>query len=574
MANERFYPVPVRDATLEDAEEAPVSEVESPLDRARGLHREARWAEACAAFVTGDRAGGLDVDDLELLAEAAQLTGRHDDAVAALERAYAVRAQQRDVDAAARACFWMWQAFVLDGEMARAGGWMARLSALADECSAEPGWLLVMTAYGCIGAGRYDEAEVVLARALSGSRARGDADLDAFALLLTGRARLQAGHVRDGLARFDRAMLSVVGGQTSPRVTSLLFCAAIANYEEGAHDLAGAQEWARALERWMSALPSPLVGPFLANCRVYRAVLMRRRGEWEQARLELEAAVAELTGVHGALLAGSACYQLAESHRLLGDHDAAERAYRQASGLGASTQPGLALLRLTQGDVPTAAAGLRRALTEAEHDRTRCLLLPAFVTVMIAAGALPDAADGVAELGRIADEFDTTLARTEHARALGELDLAHGSAAAALPSLRRAALGWRELAAPYETASTAGLVAAACRAVGDEEAAQLELESARDTYRRLGASRDVDTVQAFMSRPAERLAGGLTARELEVLRLVAQAKTNRQIATELLLSERTVHRHISNIFAKLDVRSRTQAATYAVERGLVRRTGR
>ncbi len=265
-------------------------------------------------------------------------------------------------------------------------------------------------------------------------------------------------------------------------------------------------------------------------------------------------AVDELTGGHGARLAGHACYELGETHRLLGEQAEAEFAYRRASSLGAATQPGLGLMRLAQGDVATAAAGVRRALGETERPQDRCSLLPAYVTIMLAADELSEAVAAVDELGRCADVFETTLVRVEHARAIGEVALADGRASLALAPLRRAAAGWRELGAPYETAVTAVLLATACRAVGDEEGAQFELEAATVTFAQLAAAPDLARARALLVEPTARSAHGLTRREAQVLQLVAEGRTNHMIATELLLSERTVQRHVSNIFAKLGVR--------------------
>jgi DNA-binding NarL/FixJ family response regulator len=553
--------------------EAAVSDAASALAGARAAHRGFRWDDACAGFLAVDAPEGLAVEDLEMFAECAQLSGRHEAAVSALDRAFALRVRDGDLDAASTDAFWLWQAFLLDGEMTSANGWLARLREVAGASGTEPGWLLVATAYGCFATGKYDDARALLAPARAQGRERADADLDAFATLLIGRAWLNAGATQAGLERLDEAMLRVTAGETSPRTTASLFCASIANAETEAHDLARGQEWERALEAWMSTLPMPtLSGPFLANCRVYRAVLLRRRGEWIAARRELVTAVDELTRGHGARLAGHACYELGETLRLLGEHAEAEVAYRRASSLGAATQPGLGLLRLAQRDVGTAASGVRRALGETERPQDRCSLLPAFVTIMLAAGELPEAVAAVDELGRCAEAFETTLARVEHARAMGEVALADDRASAALAPLRRAAAGWRELAAPYETAATAVLLATACRAVGDEEGAQFELEAATATFAQLGAAPDLARARALLVGPSARFSHGLTRREAQVLQLVAEGRTNHMIATELILSERTVQRHVSNIFAKLGVHSRTHAATFALEHDLVRRS--
>jgi DNA-binding CsgD family transcriptional regulator len=543
--------------------------VVAALSRARELHRLARWDDACVEFLAADAEHELDVEDLELLAEAAQLTGRHDEAVSALERAFTLRASAADLPTAATAAFWLYSEFLYAGEFARASGWMSRLRDLAEQLAADeaPGWLCIAAAHRCIGQRLYDDARAVLTGALAQGRARGDVDLETFAMLLTARSLLLAGRLDEGLARMDDAMLRVTGGRTSPRMTSMLYCAAIGTCEQEAWELARALEWARALERWMSSLPTLFGGAFLDNCRVYRAALKRRRGQLFGARRELEEAARSLAEGPGVLVAGHACYELGEVHRLLGEDDAAELAYRRATSLGASAQPGLALLRFGQGDSATAAQGLRRALAEAARAQERGRLLPALVTVSVAAGAMEEAEGALIELGHLTRNMRSSALDAEFARAQGEIALAGGRPEAALPDLRRSADTWRQLGAPHDTARTCVLIALACRALGDEEGARLELESARESFARLGARRDLHAIDALLdsSSPGH----GLSARELQVLQFVAAGKTNRSIASELFLSERTVHRHVSSIFAKLGVHSRAEAATYAVEHQLL-----
>jgi DNA-binding CsgD family transcriptional regulator len=541
------------------------------IGHARELHQQARWDDACLEFLAASATDELSVEDLELLAEAAQLTGRHDVAVSALERAFELRASATDLAAAATAAFWLYSEFLFAGEFARAGGWMARLGDLAEQVGADPqpGWLSIAAAHRCIAQQRYDDARAVLSGALAQGRATGEADLETFAVLLTARSLLLAGRVDEGLARMDDAMVRVTGGRTSPRMTSMLYCAAIGTCQEEAWELARAQEWARALERWMASLPTLFGGAFLDNCRVYRAALKRRRGQLAVAKAELAEAARNLTEGHGALVAGHACYELGEVHRLLGADDDAELAYRRATSLGATVQPGLALLRLRQGDATTAANGLRRALAEATRATERGRLLPALVTVALAASATNEAEQALTELGQLALNLGSSALDAEYARAQGEVALAAGRSEAALPHLRRCTEVWRTLSAPYETARTCVLIAEACRALGDEEAARLELESARSVFLELGTAPDLREVEALLRGPAAGPAG-LTSREVEVLRLVVTGMSNHAIATQLFISERTVHRHVSNILDKLGVNSRTAAAAYAVQHRLVR----
>ena len=322
--------------------------------------------------------------------------------MSALERAFELRAAATDLAAAATAAFWLYSEFVYAGEFARAGGWMARLGDLTERLgAAEPGWLSIAAAHRYIAQQQYDDARAVLTGALAQARESGEIDLETFAILLTARSLLLAGRLQEGLARMEDAMLRVTSGRTSPRMTSMLYCAAIGTCEEEAWELARAQEWARALERWMSSLPTLFGGAFLDNCRVYRAVLKRRRGQLAEARAELELAVSNLTEGNGVLVAGHACYELGEVHRLLGQDDAAELAYRRATSLGASVQPGLALLRLRQGNASTAAHGLHRAVAEATRAPARGRLLPAVVTIALAADDVAEAKQALTELERL-----------------------------------------------------------------------------------------------------------------------------------------------------------------------------
>jgi DNA-binding CsgD family transcriptional regulator len=567
-----------------------MADLASRLGRARELHLASRWAEACDEFAAADRLQPLAAADLEAFAEAAQVLGRGEEAVKILRRAYEARVAAGEFDQAVTTAFWLWQALIMNREYARANGWVAQVRRLAQERFAQEGptqerpaqalpahahrpgsmedngWLLVTDAYALIGLADYEAAAQLLARAVHVASRSGQTDLVAFATTVWGRALIKAGRLKDGLSRLDEAMLSVIDRDTSPRATSLLYCSAIATCHE-AHEFARAREWTLALGAWLDSL-TQLGGAYFGNCRVYRSRLMRLCGAWGDAVDEVAVVCDDLGGGYGQLVAGHAFYELGEMYRLLGNPEA-EDAYRRAGEYGAPTQPGLALLRLAQDDIETAVVGIRRALTETTGRLERLELLTAGVTVVLAAGDLDAARAAVDELALIAQVYDTLAVQTEVAAARGAVLLAEGDAATALPLLRSAAGWWREIEAPHAVATLTVLIALACRSLGDEEAAQLELESARATFARLGARPDLYRVERLM-RPAQP-AGlhGLSAREIQVLRLIAAGRTNHAIATELFLSERTVHRHVSNIFDKLGVRSRAAAASYGIRHHLV-----
>jgi DNA-binding CsgD family transcriptional regulator len=532
------------------------------LGQARDLHAQSRWADACEQFAAADRSEPLHADDLERYAEAAQILGRGVEAIQLLRRAFNSRIAAGERDRAITSAFWLFQALIVNAEFSRASGWAAQVRRSVPDVN--HGWLLFTQAYFLIASAEFDQAAQLLARAAEDGSRRGETDLLAFATTVWGRALIKAGRLPEGLSRLDEAMVPVAELKTSPRATSMLYCSAIATCHE-AREFGRAREWTHALGAWLDSLPR-LGGAYFGNCRIYRAYLMCLRGSWQEALEEVAFVCDDLSGDYGQLVAGHAHYRLAEIHRLLGNPEA-EAGYRRAAELGGPTQPGLSLLRLTQGEVDKAVLGIRRALAETPAQLDRLDLLTAAVTIMLAAGDIDSARQATAELAGIAAVYPTAGVQAELAAARGAVALSEGDPAAALPLLRSASRAWREIDVPHAVATVSVLLGLACRAVGDEDAAQLELESARSTFVRLGARPDLQRAEELL-RPAE-VPGPLSAREIEVLRLVAAGKTNHAIATELFVSERTVHRHVSNIFDKLGVRSRAAAASYAIQHHLV-----
>ncbi|HKX15264.1 MAG TPA: LuxR C-terminal-related transcriptional regulator [Propionibacteriaceae bacterium] len=532
------------------------------LSQARELHAQSRWAEACEEFAAAGRSERLDADDLERYAEAAQILGRGAEAIQLLRRAFNLRVDAGEVDRAITTAFWICQALIINAEFARASGWAAQVRRSMPDV--DNGWLVFLEGYFSVAAADYDQAARLLARAADAGARQGEIDLVASATTVWGRALIKAGKLKDGLSRLDEAMVPIVERDTSPRMTSMMYCSAIATCHE-AREFGRARQWTHALGAWLDSLPR-LGGAYFGNCRIYRAYLMCLGGSWREALEEVAFVCDDLSGNYGQLIAGHAHYQLAEIHRLLGNPEA-EAGYRRAAELGGQTQPGLSLLRLSHGEVDKALLGIRRALAETPGQLERLDLLTAAVTIMLAAGDIDAARHATAELASIAAVYTTPGVQAELAAARGAFALSDGDPATALPLLRSAARSWREIDAPYAVATVSVLIGLACMSLGDEDAAQVELESARATFARLGARPDLHRVEELL-HPTQ-AAGPLSAREIEVLRLVAAGRTNHAIASELFLSERTVHRHISNIFDKLGVHSRTAAASYAIQHHLV-----
>ncbi|MCF4123576.1 response regulator transcription factor [Antribacter sp. KLBMP9083] len=535
------------------------------LGAAREHHHASRWVRACEEYASADRATPLAVEDLESWAESAQVVGRIDEAIAVLTRCFELRAEAGEIHAATRATYWLWSAHIFArGEFATAAGWVERARTLAEERgSGEYGWLLIPRAYGYIGRGDYPTAEGLLHRATELGLGRGDIDLITIATTMRGRATLKLGSLENGLALLDQAMVRILTRATSPCTTSVMYCAAIGSCYE-VQEIARATEWSVALDQWLGTLPQ-LGGAYFGNCRIYRAILMRLRGDWSRAEAELEQTCRDLA-VDGQLVAGHAWYELGELRRLQG-RPGVEEAFERATSFGHVAQPGLALYRLSQGNAQAAAAGLRRVLAERQLAGDRLVLLPAAVEISLAAGRIDEAKDFITELEKIAQTYPTTAMRAVLDAARGAVGLSENRPADALRLLREASDRWRELAAPYETAEIGVGIGEGCRVLGDEEGALMEFRAALATFERLGARPDASRVRGLMSAQNAHLAV-LSPREIEVLRLITTGETNAEIAAQLFLSERTVHRHVSNILIKLDVRSRTSAAMYAVRHGL------
>jgi ATP/maltotriose-dependent transcriptional regulator MalT len=296
---------------------------------------------------------------------------------------------------------------------------------------------------------------------------------------------------------------------------------------------------------------------------------MQLDGAWTDAMEVARDACDQLSGPVTWDTLGSAYYQLGELQRLRGEFAKAEESYRKASESGRQPEPGLALLRLAQGRTDVAAAVVRRALDETQEPPVRSRLLSAYVEIMIAAGDVASARAGADELGQIAELIDAPYLRAVAASAAGAVLLARGDARSALPTLRLAGSTWRGLNAPYEIARVGVLIGLACAALGDQETSAMEFDGARKAFDQLGAKADTERLDGLMRRPYGRVPGGLTTREVEVLRLVASGITNRAIAKELGVSEKTVARHVHNLLAKIGAQSRAAATAYAYENGLI-----
>ena len=538
------------------------------LERALDAYARRAWGEAYAQLTAADADQPLTPQHLEQLAVAAHCIGKADESTNAWSRTHAAYLEVGDVENAALAAAWCAFGLLTRGEFALGSGWLGRAQSLCDEhdldCPAR--WFILgQMAAGTMFDGDYAAAlEMFQETQGHANRLR---DANGMMLSRLGRAQCltQLGRGREGLQVFDEVMVAVSTDALSPLVAGLAFCAAIESCQQ-ILDVRRAQEWTAALTRWCDEQPDLI--PYRGDCLVHRAEILMLHGAWPEAYDEAQRAKDWLADAAGTAV-GNAYYRLGELHRLRGEYPDAEAAYKQASRHGQETQPGLGLLRLAQGHVDSATAAIRRALDETVDVISRAHLLGPQVEVALAAHNVPTARAAADELAAIAAQIDVPLMRAMAMHADGAVTLAEGDAPAALVCLRSAWTRWQELEVPYHGARVRVLIGEACRALGDEDTAEMELDAARWVFQELGAAPDLARVQKLSVRPAATAPGGLSLRETQVLRLVAAGKTNRAIADELFLSEKTVHRHLSNIFTKLDVGSRSAATAYAFQHDLV-----
>jgi DNA-binding CsgD family transcriptional regulator len=535
------------------------------LRQGRECYERGAWTDAHRALLLADQSAPLDVDDLERLSTSAYLIGHDLEFERCVGRRHRAHVEAGERDRAARCTFWLGLALLFRGETTQANAWIARGQRLIAGCDCvERGYLLLPLAEQQVRDGRVAAAHMAAATAAAIGDRFGDADLVALARHVQGRALIRQDQVLAGLELLDETMLAVIAGDLSPIVTGLMYCSVIEACRQ-VYALSRARDWTFALSAWCEGQSEAVA--FNGTCLVHRAEIMQFQGAWPDALAEASLAC-ERSERADRKPPAAALYQQAEIHRLRGEYARAEEAYRGASRMGYDPQPGLALLRMAQGQTDAACAAIRQLVSATTDRIRRARLLPAWLEIMLAAGDLQEARGACGELQSASEAFEADVLRATAVAAQGAIALAEGNAQEALGPLRGAFEAWTRLEAPYESARVRVLIGLACRGLGDEETTALEFGAARAVFEQLGARPDLTRLDSLDAAAPSRQEHRLSARERDVLRLIAAGHTNKAIAAKLFVSERTIDRHVSNILGKLDVPSRAAATAYAYEHKL------
>jgi ATP/maltotriose-dependent transcriptional regulator MalT len=536
------------------------------IDRGRAAFAGRQWRTAYEQLSAADGEASLGPADLERLATAAYLVGQDDHAVTLWTRVHHAWIDRGDVQRGAYWGYWLSFIQLLSGEPAQATGWLARAQRLdkaRPDAGAAKGYGEVFGGLLAIGSGDTAGAIARFDAAVALAERFDDPDLLALALLGQGQALTMQHAIAEGTARLDEAMLGITAGKVSPVLAGIVYCAVILTCQR-IFDLARAREWTRQLELWCATQPD--LTPFRGECLVHRSQILQARGDWSAALDEATKARDHLAGRSEAVV-GRACYQQGELHRLRGEFDAAEQMFREAGRHGCEPQPGASLLRLAMGETDAAAAAIRLAVDAAVDvpgpagGLSRPRLLGPLIEIQLVLGDAAGARKAADELAGIAAKMNTPYLAATSAHGNGAVLLAEGETQAAQARLREAWMLWQQLEMPYESACVRVLLGQVCRRLDDRETARMHFEAARAVFERLEAAPALAQLERLTADAGSD--GALTQREREVLALVAAGQSNRRIAAALAISEHTVARHMSNIFDKLGVNSRTAASTYA-----------
>lgn len=537
--------------------------VDERLTEAQAAHRRHDWRTAYALFSEVRSTTRLATDDLRALGEAAWWLGLIRETLEICEEAHQRYLEENRFEQAAMVAIDTGFHWFLRGQPDIGSGWINRARRLLEDlppCVGH-GFLVWVEANERAATGDAEGAVAQVPRLVRMANDLGAPVLASLGLALEGELLVRQGDTERGFGLLDEAMLPVLAGRVPPDMAGNLYCQMMSLCHHLA-DVPRARRWTETTESWAESFASAVM--FMGICRIHRSQLLRLAGAWDEAARASALAAAELADLNAEAVA-EAQFELGEIHRLRGDHPTARRCYAAATALGRDPEPGASLLLLAEGRSEDALAALRQRLAEVDDPFARARLLRAQVDAAFVHGDAACVATAADELSAIADTFRTPGFKAWADTARGTSLILGGDPRAALVALRTALACSLSMGATYDVAVCRLLVARALEASGDP-AAHAERATALTALGALGAV----VPPGWEASAAPALPpGGLTPREAEILLAVADGLSNREVAAHLVISEKTVARHLANVYLKIGVGSRTAAAAWARRNGLM-----
>lgn len=534
---------------------------------AREAYNNGDWADATALFLRADAEAALGIEDLESLVWAAAVSAHDKEMLATLERVYAHHVENQDHARSAQAAFWSGIRNMMIGDVSIGAGWLQRAAKHAAQTEpdcVQRGYLLLPRVFMNRAKGDYETAVEIADEAMKFGEKCDEPDLVALAGSLKGSILFLLGRIDDGYDPIDEVMLLATGAKLSPLVTAIVYCEIVTSCCR-VQEMVRAREWTAILTAWCQR--NPQARAFGGVCKVHRAEILQLEGNWNDAYSEAEQAGKSLAGTTEQTAMALAAYWQGEILRLRGNNRESEREYRRASEIGIDPQPGFSLLRLSQNRLDDAVSMISRSLKTAADMPEKAALLPAAIEILIAKEDLDAAQVLCAEMASIADSYATEVLLRVADQCHGALAMAQEDYSVAVSALKRARDYWTEFGAPYLVGRLRVDIARGMMAMGDDVSANMELDAAEKLFSELGAAPDLAHIGSMRAASRPSPTGGLTLREKDVLRRMADGETNREIAEALGLSPKTVNRHVENIFDKLEVSSRAAAVAVSLKAG-------
>lgn len=530
------------------------ADTDTGLDAARRAYAVLDWRTAAAGFDRAHARAPLGPDDLDAWSRSEWWLGSTGPAIALAEQAFAAFRDAGRAEDAAETALRISLLRATGAEVTLATAWMRRAQSILRDLpdGVQHAYLTYLEAWAGMPDGLTAWSAETVERLRDLAQRLPDPAVATLSLFVSGMADVRAGDIARGFAQLDEAMLGVLSDEIEPEWGGDVFCTTIHTCHELA-DYRRMADWTRATEEWCRRFGSDAI--YAGVCRVHRLELRSAAGDWD----DVEDALAEVCGrlaPSDPWVAGEGWYQLGELRRLRGDAAGARAAYGLAREVGIDPVPGEALLELQDGE-PARAWHLLTTALDARDRLARTRLLRAGVEIALATGRTDAAIAYRDELSAVAEDFGSPGFRAWADHADGMLALAEGDAQAAVAPLQSAIAYFRRHGLRCEHARVLAWLAAAYDRSGDAAQAEHLRAEASAIFERVGARADLE-----VARRAADDVGPLTPREREVLEQVARGSSNREIADRLFISEKTVGRHLANIYLKIGVGSRTAAAAW------------